>query len=634
MNDSQSLPSILVIEDDPAHREAITRSLELLASRYRVRTAGSMLEATRAMSLERPALVLADLRLRDGNALEMLPDARFPLLVLTSQGDERTAVQSIRAGALDYVVKSPDTLAELPRTVERVLREWRTSQERLHAEQALRESEERFRVLFDAAPDALLIYAPDGRVVDANRAAEQLFGRPRHALVGQPLQALGFEVLPPIAPEPQTLMVRAREVELRTVSLQLSGKPALLATLQDVSARVQAEHAKRRLEEQLHHALKLEALGRLAGGVAHDFNNLLTAISGYAELMLHGGASVAEYPSALHEILSASRRAAGLTSQLLAFSRKQVIEPVILNLNALLESATRMIQRLIGEDIALSFEPGAGLHAVRVDRNQIEQVLINLAVNARDAMPHGGSLRVRTENVRVRDGELEDVLDAVPGEFVLLEVEDNGSGMDEATQDRLFEPFFTTKERGRGTGLGLSILYGVVRQNGGFVAVRSRVGEGACFSIYLPRAEEGEPTPLPLHDQPSARLRGDESILLVEDEPAVRDVVARFLLNAGYHVIAKGDAHAAISLFEHNRLQHIDMLLTDVVLPGLNGKQLYQKLCALRPGLRVLFMSGYTDDVIAKHGLVDASVALLEKPLTQVSLLQAVRGVLDGTRVR
>jgi two-component system, cell cycle sensor histidine kinase and response regulator CckA len=651
---AELLPSILVVEDDPAHAEAITRALDLLMARYRVRLARSMHEANLALSAESPALVLADLHLSDGSALDMLPDAReharFPLLVLTSQGDERTAVQSIRAGALDYVVKSPDALAELPRTVERALREWRLRQERLRAERALRESEERFRVLFDSAPDALLIYEPDGRVLDANRAAERLFGRSRHELVSSRVDALGFtaQSTEPSArgllressqQEPVTLWVMTasgerRDVELRTVSVQLSGRPVLLATVQDISARLHAEQAKRRLEEQLHHALKLDALGRLAGGVAHDFNNLLTAIAGYAELMLRGGADISEYPSALQEILNASQRAAGLTSQLLAFSRKQVIEPVVLDLNALLENATRMIQRLIGEDISLVFEPAEPLHLVKVDRNQIEQVMINLAVNARDAMPDGGTLRVSTQNVSLRETERQELLDAdvAAGEYVVLEVADTGAGMDEETQARLFEPFFTTKARGRGTGLGLSIIYGAVKQNGGFVSVRSELGTGTCFSIYLPRVE-GVLEDFAVNELAVVSSRGAETILLVEDEPAVRDVVGRFLQNAGYHVLARGDARAAIALMERPEVT-VDLLLTDVVLPGMNGKQLHQHLCAMRPGLRVLFMSGYTDDVIAKHGLVDPSIALLEKPLTQAALLRAVRSVLDGLPLR
>lgn len=642
---SEREPSILVVEDDPAHAEAIMRSLELLAPRYRVRLAHSLHEAKLALSVECPALVLADLRLHDGNALEILPHAEFPVLVLTSQGDERTAVQAMRAGALDYVVKSPDALAELPRTVDRALREWRLQQERQRAERALRESEERFRVLFDSAPDAQLIYEPDGRVLDANRAAERLFGRTRRELLASRVDALGFHAqgglscaaqLRQHGAEPVSLWLTSacgepRDLELRTVSVQLSGRPVLLATVQDISARVHAEQGRRRLEEQLHHAMKLDALGRLAGGVAHDFNNMLTAIAGYAELMLRGGAGVAEYPSALQEILNASKRAAGLTSQLLAFSRRQMIEPVVFDLNALLENAMRMLQRLIGEDVALEFEPGAGLHLVKVDRNQIEQVLVNLAVNARDAMPAGGSLRVRTRNVNVSESERRDMLetDVLAGEYVLLEVEDTGEGMDAETQQRLFEPFYTTKERGRGTGLGLSIIYGVLKQNGGFVSVKSSLGEGTCFSVYLPRAE-GAQSELATDGVSAAKVSGRETILLVEDEPAVRDVVARFLVNAGYRVITKGDAKAALALFEHNDMT-VDLLLTDVVLPVMNGKQLHDRLSALRPGLRVLFMSGYTDDVLAKHGLIDPSVTLLEKPLTQAELLRAVRGVLDSS---
>jgi CheY-like chemotaxis protein len=377
--------------------------------------------------------------------------------------------------------------------------------------------------------------------------------------------------------------------------------------------------------------LLVVGVGGVGGGVGVVFNNLLTAIAGYAELMLRGGASVSEYPSALQEILNASKRAAGLTSQLLAYSRKQMIEPVVLSLNQLLENATRMLQRLIGEDIALAFEPGPALHLVKVDRNQIEQVLINLAVNARDAMRSGGLLRVRTQNVCLGEQECQDLLDTdvKAGDYVLLEVEDTGEGMDAETQHRLFEPFFTTKERGRGTGLGLSIIYGVVRQNGGFIRVKSQLGEGTCFSIYLPRAQ-GELSELAGNDPTALSLRGSETILLVEDEPAVREVVSRFLLNAGYDVIAKADAGAALALFDRHDT-NVDLLLTDVVLPVMNGKQLHQQLCLLRPGLRVLFMSGYTDDVIAKHGLLDPSVPFLEKPLTQTTLLRAVRNVLDSS---
>jgi len=646
---TELLPSILVIEDDSAHAELIERALEPLRPRYRVRIARSLREGRLAIAAETPLLALADMHLSDGRALELLPGpherASFPILVLTSHGDERTAVQSIRAGALDYVVKSSESFTELPRTVERALREWRAVEDQLRAERALRESEERFRVLFSAAPDALLIHELDGRVLDANRAAEELFGLPRKELLSRRLDQLGFGGVDLAAHSrrsdaqrasratgPELLFVEPapnmrRDVELRTVPLKLSSHAAVLATVQDVSTRLSAERARQRLEEQLHHALKLEAMGRLAGGVAHDFNNLLTAIAGYSELMLGGGLDPQEWSSSLREILNAAHRATALTAQLLAFSRKQLIEPVVLDLNDLLSNATRMLQRLIGEDVELSFEPGAPLHRVKIDPNQLEQVLINLAVNARDAMPQGGALRVSTRNVEIGEREHRQFIDAVPGQYALLCVEDSGTGMNDETLSRLFEPFFTTKERGRGTGLGLSIIYGVVKQNGGFILVHSRIGHGTRFEIYLPRAVD-EDSSMPESHEPRVAPRGHETILLVEDEPAVREVMARFLRNAGYGVVAVSRGSEAIELLTHDGL-HVDLLVSDVVLPAMDGKQLFERLSAMRPQLQVLFVSGYTDDVIAKHGVLDRGVAFLEKPLSQEKLVRAVRAVLD-----
>ena len=643
------LPSILVIEDDSGHAAAIERSLESLRGSYRVRFARSLREGRLAIAAEPPVLVLADMHLSDGRALELLPGPQerssFPILVLTSRGDERTAVQSIRAGALDYVVKSSESLSELPRTVERALREWRAVEDQLRAERALRDSEERFRVLFSAAPDALLIHEQDGRVLDANRAAEELFGLPRKELLSRRMDQLGFDgddlraraqrsddQRAGRATEPELLHVESnggvrRDVELRTVPLQLTSQQAVLATVQDVSGRMSSERARVRLEEQLHHALKLEAMGRLAGGVAHDFNNLLTAIAGYSELMLTGGLDQQEWPGSLREILNAAQRATALTAQLLAFSRKQLIEPVVLDLNQLLSNATRMLQRLIGEDVELSFDPSSELHRVKIDPNQLEQVLINLAVNARDAMPQGGQLRVRTHNVEIGEREQRQFLDAVPGRYALLSVEDTGTGMTDETLSRLFEPFFTTKERGRGTGLGLSIIYGVVKQNGGFILVHSKVGQGTRFEIYLPRAEPEDTVEAAQHE-PLDAPRGHETILLVEDEPPVREVVARFLRNAGYDVIAVSRGSEAIGLLQCEEL-HVDLLVSDVVLPAMDGKQLYERLHSMRPQLRVLFVSGYTDDVIAKHGVLERGVAFLEKPLSQEKLVRAVRTVLD-----
>jgi PAS domain S-box-containing protein len=542
------------------------------------------------------------------------------------------------------------------------MREWRLIDERSRAQEALRESEERFRVLFAAAPDAALIHDLTGRILDANRACEQLFGLTRRELLARSLNELGmlgddagaraarlesqragratgpelFQVLyaaqelevgssnhGSVVPSP-----KRRDVELRTVPIQLQGQFVVMANVQDVSPRLEAEHARYRLEEQLHHAMKMDAIGRLAGGVAHDFNNMLTAISGYASLLLRREDPGSSWASGLSEILNASQRASGLTNQLLAFSRKQIIAPVVLDLNELLERGTRMIERLIGEHIALKFEPGADLCRVQVDPNQMEQVLINLAINARDAMPQGGTLRVRTHNRTLVEGQLPHI-DARAEEYVVWSVEDDGGGMSHDTLEHLFEPFFTTKQLGHGTGLGLSIVYGVVKQNGGFIVVDSEPGRGSRFEIHLPRSHG-----LPCADERATRREGPfghETILLVEDEQAVRQVAAQFLRNCGYDVVVATRGDEAIELVRDKRLA-LDLLVTDVVLPMLNGRQLFDELRSLRPELRVVFMSGYTDDVIARHGVLEPGVTFVEKPFSQETLARNVREALDRNR--
>jgi PAS domain S-box-containing protein len=647
---SDARPSILVVEDEPAHAEAMSRALEMVAERYRVRFASTLAEGRLAVVAELPVLVLCDLNLADGKAFDLLPGphqrAPFPLLVLTSHGDERMAVQSIRSGAIDYVVKSKEAFTELPRTIDRALREWRLNEERSRAEHALRESEERFRVLFAAAPDACLIHDLSGHVLDANLASQELFKFSRSELLRSTWNQLGFlgddatsqsarleSQRAGRATGPELLHVltsggRRIDLELRTVPIQLLGEVMVLATAQDVSLRRQAEQARHKLEEQLHHALKMEAIGRLAGGVAHDFNNMLTAIAGYADLLLRREEPGSSRATGLAEILNAARRASGLTNQLLAFSRKQLIAPVVLDLNALLGRSTRMIERLIGEDIALSFVPAADLHYVQVDPNQIEQVAINLAINARDAMPRGGQLRVATRNQRLDEPDLPHI-DARAAEYVVLSVEDDGTGMSQDTLGRLFEPFFTTKELGRGTGLGLSIIYGAVKQNGGFILVSSEMQQGSRFEIYLPRSF-GVPevaSETPRSDGPS----GHETVLLVEDDASVRDVAAHFLRNCGYEVLVATRGAEAIDIVRE-RTETVDLLVTDVILPMLNGRELYERIRELQPDIGVVFMSGYTDDVIAPHGVLDPGVAFVEKPFSQETLARKAREALDHRR--
>ena len=512
------LPEILVVEDDPAHSEAMARVFAAHAG-FALRFAASLADAQRAIAEKPPALILADLNLADGKAFELLPhsdaQAERPVLVMTSHGDEQTAVRAMRAGALDYLVKSPEAFASLPHTVERALREWRLVESRRAAEAALRESEERFRVFFESSPDACKFVTSDGTFIDINRAAEEMFGYRRDEVLGKTVPGLGLfhrESLPvarkmadvclngrSCSPTELTVVHRSgRElvVEARTVAVRVRDGLGLLTTLRDISARKQAENEQRRLEDQLRQASKMEAVGRLAGGVAHDFNNLLTGIRGFTDILISGVSEADPAHGDLLEIQRATQRAAALTGQLLAFSRKQMVEPVVVDLNQLLSGAMGMLERLIGEDVQVVFRPGANLLAVRIDPSGMEQVLINLAVNARDAMPQGGQLSIETSEVEV-DAELcQNHLDARPGRHLLLSVKDTGVGMSEGVLSRLFEPFFTTKGPGRGTGLGLSIIYGIVQQGGGFVHVESGLGQGSTFRIYLPVVLEKPAAPV------------------------------------------------------------------------------------------------------------------------------------------
>ncbi|OLC01715.1 MAG: hypothetical protein AUH45_10585 [Gemmatimonadetes bacterium 13_1_40CM_69_22] len=387
---------------------------------------------------------------------------------------------------------------------------------------------------------------------------------------------------------------------------------------------------RRRLEEQLGHSQRMEAVGRLAGGIAHDFNNVLTAVLGSVELLLLDEPPGRPHREELDIIRDAATRAKDLIRQLLAFSARQVLQPVVIDLNRLVRDVAKMLRRLIGEDIKLETVLAPELGAVRVDAGQIEQVLVNLAVNARDAMPQGGRLTIQTDSVDA-DGTRGPLAPGVPdGHHVLLQVSDSGVGMDDEIQAHLFEPFFTTKPRGKGTGLGLATVYGIVRQSGGHIAVDSARGRGATFRIYLPRVE----APLDPTDRPrpvTAPAAGSETILLVEDEHLVRLLARKVLERAGYRVLVAAGGAEALDLAERYA-GPIHLLLSDVVMPGMNGRELMRRLAQLRPDLRVLYMSGYADEAVAQHGVLDPGTAFLQKPFTPGGLADKVRGVLDTPR--
>ncbi len=411
--------------------------------------------------------------------------------------------------------------------------------------------------------------------------------------------------------------VEARTRELSEANQQLQ---------REMDERQRTQQALDRAEEQLRHAQKMEAVGRLAGGIAHDFNNMLSVILSYAGLLEEGSRSEVTVAEGLSEITKASQRAAQLTRQLLAFSRQQVLAPRVVDLNDVLQGMSPMLRRVIGEDVRLDVVQAPELGRIRADTGQFEQVVMNLVMNARDAMPNGGTLTITTSNVTLA-AEAAQSLGMALGSYVVLSVKDDGLGMDQATRARVFEPFFTTKEHGRGTGLGLSTVFGIVEQSGGHVSVHSAPGRGSRFEVYLPRTEA------PISRGVTALratepARGNETLLLVEDDQAVRFVAREILRAHGYTVLDESDGHAALELsarFSGN----IELLISDVIMPGMNGKQLAERLLAERPNLRVLYMSGYTDNALGPEGSLAPDVAYLQKPITPDSLARLVREVLD-----
>ena len=396
----------------------------------------------------------------------------------------------------------------------------------------------------------------------------------------------------------------------------------------DITDEKRAAETLRRTEEQLRHAQKMEAVGRLAGGVAHDFNNILSVILGYGGFLLEDLRPGDPMRSEVEEIRKAATRGAALTRQLLLFSRQQLLEPKVVDLNELLSGMDKMLQRILGADVDLVSLTAQSLGRVRVDPGSIEQVIMNLVVNARDAMPTGGKLTMQTGNVVLDEAYAREHLGVTPGPHVMLAVTDTGTGMDQATQARIFEPFFTTKEKGKGTGIGLSTVFGIVQQSGGHVWVYSEPGRGTTFKIYLPRVDAAVEEVRAI--EPPATLRGSETILLAEDDDQVRAVALGILRKRGYRVIEARNAGEALRQSEKHA-GTIHLLLSDVVMPEMSGPELGRRLASARPDMKVLCMSGYTDDSIVRHGVLEAGIAYLQKPLTADALTTKVREVLESS---
>jgi len=642
---------LLIVDDAIEHAQMV---MEFLRSSEawqgaEIAIAESYDEALRALEARPYDLAFFDYWLGARDGVTLLRDIRrrgidTSVIVLTGRGAEDVAVEAMKAGAADYLSKAGLTVEGLERALRHAVALRAEEHQRRNAEAALRASEERFRALVENSSDALLLIDAEGRVTYITPSSG------RHLGWG-PEQILGRSIFDFIHPEDrgiigvrmaETLQNPARPIteELRFqhadgtwrfmegVGVNRLADPsvgAIVINARDISDR-------RKLEAQLRQAQKMEAVGQLAGGVAHDFNNLLTAILGYCNLMLDEMPGENPMRADLEEIQSAGERAAALTRQLLAFSRRQILQPQIIDLNMLVRQLEKLLRRLISEDVELVTALAEGLVPVRVDPASIEQVLVNLAVNARDAMPVGGRLTIETANVELGDAYAVTHVTMKAGPYVMLAVSDTGHGMDEATRARVFEPFFTTKEQGKGSGLGLATVYGMVRQSGGYIWVYSEPGHGTTFKVYLPPAESRTATELADRGRRvTDATHGWETVLLVEDEDAVRALAREVLRRYGYVVLEARHGVEALRVAERHP-DAIHLMVTDMVMPHMSGRDLADRLSTVRPRMKVLFISGYTDHALMHRDLTPGA-AFLQKPFTPEVLARTVRSLLGGASV-
>ena len=637
---------VLMLEDNPADARLNLYKLEETGFDIACDVARTSDEFKHQIQASSYGLILGDYRVPDWTGLDAIRWLRgsginLPFVLVTGTLGDELAIECIKAGADDYVLK--DNLDRLPIVVKRVLAEHTMRLERDRAATELREAEEQYRLLFQASPHPMWVFDNNTlRFLAVNNAAVRHYGYSLRDFFSMSVA----EIRPPEDVERFLQSVERQrdkhsleaygelwkhkkkdgtviDVEISSQPIKFRGIDAQLVLAHDVTDRLI-------LEREFRQAQKMEAIGRLAGGVAHDFNNLLMVISGFTQLIAeqaHTDEKVGKY---VPQVLTAVQRATALTKQLLAFSRKQIQELRVLDLNSVLTDFCKMLPSLIGEDVEMRVRPSSEECAIYSDKGQIEQVVMNLAVNARDAMPDGGILTIETDRANLDATYFQrHNIEVKPGEYIMLAITDTGMGMTPSVQSHLFEPFFTTKEVGKGTGLGLSTVYGIIKQCNGYIWVYSEIGKGTTFKVFFPcvSAEVDADTSSPVQE---VETRGIETILLVEDEAALRAVTSEFLGSKGYHILQAGDGLEALRVSEVHE-QNIDLLLTDVIIPGLRGIDIAERIRAERPDIAIVYMSGYTE-LGAKEQGIKKSDGFLQKPFSLLTLSTTIRRALDNRK--
>ncbi|MCP4536196.1 MAG: response regulator [Chloroflexi bacterium] len=646
---------ILLVEDEEAHTELIRRAFERHTKRFHLTVVGDLEKARAYLAEFPPNLVITDWLLPDGRGTDLLPvegEARhFPLVIMTSHGDEQVAVDAIKAGALDYVVKSAKALSNMPRVAERALREWGYITERKLAEEALQESEKKFRSIVEQSNDGIVMTDEQGIIIEWNQGQEQISGLKRTEVLGKPIWDVQFQLT---VKEQKTRAIyeerknstqeffrtgqapwlhQLHETEIqrpngthRTVQSSVSSIKTdkgilVVSTFRDVTEQKQ-------LEEQMRQQEQMAAIGQLAGGIAHDFNNILATIILYTQMFLRKDYLPPDMTSGLETILDEAKQAAHLVRQILDFSRRSTMQTQLVDLLPLAEKVMDILQRTLPANIHLflDIEP-AGAYIVDADPARIQQAMMNLAVNARDAMPEGGELRFSLSRVQVKPGVEPPVLGMGSGKWMCLTVSDMGTGISTEAMDHLFEPFFTTKAVGKGTGLGLAQVYGIVELHHGYIGVKSELGKGSTFGIYLPIPVEKKEETLQTETLPAAPEGTGEIILLVEDGDKLRDLAKLILESLGYKVLAAVNGHEALKVYQS--AEKIDLVITDIMMPKMGGEKLMQELRKIDPDLKGLALTGYALTEEREKLKQIGIMGFIQKPFDIDTIADIVRQVLD-----